>query len=90
MCVSQRAFMSPGFFFSTLLLYTCVRSSVRACRGGYAAMFDILGSVFGVFDSRRHFPSYSYSLFSLLGVGLTVIIRVYTSILIWVPKYVWV
>ena len=46
------------FLLFILFLCTCGYDSVRACRGGYFEMFDVLGGHFGVFDSQRHFPSY--------------------------------
>ena len=76
--VSVRAWQE--FFFC--LYSSCVRAcdSVRACRGGYFEMFDILGGHFGVFDSQRHFPSYFSSLLSVLALGPTVILRVYSCL----------
>ena len=54
--------------------------SVRACRGGYFEMFNILDGHFKVFDIRRHFPSYSSFLLSVLALGPTVIPRVYSCL----------
>ena len=58
-CVSQRAGVARFFSFVYTLpyLYVCVCDSVRACRGAYFEMFDILGGHFEVFDSQHHFPS---------------------------------
>ena len=43
--------------------------SVRACRGGYFEMLNILDGHFRVFDIRRHFLSHS-SFFALCtGIG---------------------
>ena len=51
---------------------------MRACRGGYFEIFDILGGHFGVFDSQRRFPS--FSLLSVLALGPTAILRVYSCL----------
>ena len=59
------------FLLFLLFLCTCVCDSVRACRGGYFEMFDILGGHFRVFDSQRQFPSYFSSLLSVLALGPT-------------------
>ena len=55
--------------------------SVHACRGGYFEMFNILDGHFRVFEIRRHFPSYSSFLLSVLALGPTVIrLRVYSCL----------
>ena len=68
------------FLLFILFLCTCVYDSVRACRGGYFEMFDILGGHFGVSDSQRHFHSYFSSFLSVLALGTTVILRVYSCL----------
>ena len=68
------------FLLFILSLCTCGYDSVRACRGGYFEMFDVLGGHFGVFDSQRHFPSYFSSFFFVLALGPTVILRVYSCL----------
>ena len=65
-------------FWFIFCLSTCVCDSVRTCHGGYFEMFDILGGHFGVIDSQRHFPSYCSSFLSVLALGHTVILRVYS------------
>ena len=42
-------------------------------------MFDELSDYFGVIDSQRHFPSYFSSFLSVLALGPTVILRVYSA-----------
>ena len=81
--VSERACGCGENFFLLYNIYSsCVRAciSVHACRGGYFEMFDTLGGHFGVFDSQRHFPSYFSSFFSVLALGTTVILRVYSCL----------
>ena len=41
---------------------------------------DIRGGHFGVFDSQRHFPSCFSSFLSVLALGPTVILRVYSCL----------
>ena len=53
---------------------------VRTCRGGYFEMFNILDGHFGAFDIRRRFPSYSSFLLSVLALGPTVILWVYSCL----------
>ena len=43
--------------FVYTLLCTYGYDSMRACRGGYFEMFDVLGSHFGEFYCQRQFPS---------------------------------
>ena len=71
-----------GEFFLLFVLFLCTRGydSVRACRGRYFEMFDVLGGHFGVFDSQRHFPSYISSFLSVLALGPTVILRIYSCL----------
>ena len=68
------------FLLFILFLCTCGYDSVRACRGGYFEVFDIRGGHFGVFDSQRHFPSCFSSFLSVLALGPTVILRVYSCL----------
>ena len=53
-CESVRAWRE-FFLLFILFLWTCGYDSVRACRGGYFQMFDVLGGHFRVFDSQHHF-----------------------------------
>ena len=46
----------------------------------FSEMFDVLGGHFGVFDSQRHFPSSFSSFLSVLALGPTVILRVYSCL----------
>ena len=80
--MSERAGVVRIFLLFILFLCTCVYDSVHACRGaaGYFEMFDVLGCHFGVFDSQRHFPSYFSSFLSVLALGPTVILRVYSCL----------
>ena len=78
--MSERAGVARIFLLFILFLCTCGYDLVRACRGGYFEMFDILGGHFGVFDSQRHFNSYFSSFLSVLALGPTVILRVYTCL----------
>ena len=48
--------------------------------GSYFEMFDIRGAHFGVLDSQRHFPYYFSSFLSVLALGPTVILRVYSCL----------
>ena len=68
------------FLLFILFLCTCGYDSVRACRGGYFEVFDIRDGHFGVFDSQRHFPSCFSSFLSVLALGPTVILRVYSCL----------
>ena len=68
------------FLLFILFLCTCGYDSVRACRGGYFEVLDIRGGHFGVFDSQRHFPSCFSSFLSVLALGPTVILRVYSCL----------
>ena len=76
----MRAGVAKIFSFVYTLLCTCGNDSMRPCRGGYFEMFNVLGSHFREFDSQRHFPSYFSSFLSVLALGPTVILRVYSCI----------
>ena len=65
---------------SILFRCTCGNDSLHACRGRYFEMFDVLGGHFGVFDSQPHFRSYFSSFLSVLALGPTVILRVYSCL----------
>ena len=78
-CVGQGASVSVRVYES--VVGVCIwLDSVRACRGGYFEMFNILDGHFRVFDIRRYFTSYSSFLLSLLVLGPTVILRVYSCL----------
>ena len=66
------------FCFSSFCV--CAYVNQRACCGSYFEVFDILGGHFKVFDSQRHFPSSSSCLLSVLALGSTVILRVYSCL----------
>ena len=72
-----------NFFFC--LYSSCVRAGLSQFalvvrRGGYFEVFDIRGGHFGEFDSQRHFPSCFSSFLSVLALGPTVILRVYSCL----------
>ena len=52
----------------------------HACRGGYFSNVDILGGHFGVFNRQHHFSSLFSSLLSVLALGPTAILRVYSCL----------
>ena len=78
--MNEHAGVVRNFSFVYLFLCTCGYASVRACRGDYFEMFDDLSGHFGVFGSQRHFPSYFSSFLSVLALGPTVILRVYSRL----------
>ena len=70
-CVESACGRVANFILLLLFLCTCVCGSALACCGSYFEIIDILGGHFEMFDSQRHFPSYS-SLLSVLALGPTV------------------
>ena len=82
-----RAGVTRIFLLFIFFLCMCGCESVRACRGGYFEMFDILGAHFGVFNSQRHFPS-SFFLSSLYWPWDPLSSLESTPVSIYVPKQV--
>ena len=74
------------FFLLFIFLCTCGYDSVRACRGGYFEMFDVLGGHFKystvsvIFPLASLLPSCFSSFLSVLALGPTVILRVYSCL----------
>ena len=58
----------------------CGYDSVHACRGGYFEMFDVLGGHFEYSTVSVIFPFSFSSFLSVLALGPTVILRVYSCL----------
>ena len=58
--MSERAGVARIFLFLFIFLSTCGYDSVRACRGGYFEMFDVLGGHFEYSTGSVIFPLTSF------------------------------